>query len=195
LALSTFPVTEQDIAAGGAAPPAMIPFTVDGQNETFWCWAAVATSVSHFLDHQSIWSQCSLASTILPSQPQCCCGDGSNDCANAKSSNCNRWWYLDNALSETGNLKNWITNIVPATDISNEITAKMPVCLRIEWPDTSGHFIGVNSVSTGSDGNDYLGTTDPIYGLGSFSTQQLIFGQYQQGQGKWTDTYYTQNKQ
>ena len=39
--------------------------TVEQQQQTQWCWAAVSNSVSHFYDAGSAWSQCTIVNAEL----------------------------------------------------------------------------------------------------------------------------------
>ena len=43
----------------------VLKFTMQQQEQTNWCWAAASTSVSHFYDSSSAWTQCKVANTQL----------------------------------------------------------------------------------------------------------------------------------
>ena len=71
-----------------------------------------------------------------------------------------------------------------------------PPCLRIGWSGGGGHFIGINGIN-GVDGcaeNDWIMVTDPIWGDSMVTWETLTSvqpGQGYQGNGTWTNTYFT----
>ena len=165
----------------GAVTTAQIDFTVQPQGaQTEWCWAAVSASVSVFFDPRSPWTQCKVASAER--QADCC--------ANGLSSTCNHWWYLDKALTRTGNLASVVQGALDDNSISTDLQAKNPVCLRVEWADQSGHFLGIYGIYPDSGGITRLLLTDPIYGESDRSKADMS-GHYQNNDGTWTHTYRT----
>lgn len=70
-------------------------FTMSEQQQTNWCWSAVATSTSLYYNPSSTWTQSSLVNAEL-SQTNCC--------QSGDSSACNQPWSLNSALKRTGNL-------------------------------------------------------------------------------------------
>src|SRR5262245_35787098 len=67
--------------------------TVEHQQQTNWCWAAVSNSVSRYYDPSSTWSQCTIANAEL---------GHSSCCTNGGSAACNQPWFLDRALTRVG---------------------------------------------------------------------------------------------
>jgi hypothetical protein len=43
----------------------VLPFTVHHQEQTNWCWAAVATSTAGFYESTSRWTQCEMVNAEL----------------------------------------------------------------------------------------------------------------------------------
>jgi len=155
-----------------------LPFTVEPQTESEWCWAAVSTSINHFYDSASTVTQCQVVNQQL----------GRTDCCNnPASSNCNVPGYLDQALQY---LNNFTSEKGQGTDqdIVQAINAGEPPCIRIGWSGGGGHFIGV----FGYEPDDYIWVTDPIYNNSLVSYEALTTGQYE-GSGTWTNTYFTQS--
>ena len=62
-----------------------------------------------------------------------------------------------------------------------------PPCIRIGWSGGGGHFIGVY----GCQADDLILVTDPIYGDSIVTNDTLTGGTYE-GNGTWTNTYFTQ---
>jgi hypothetical protein len=70
-----------------------LKLTMQLQHQSNWCWAAVSTSVAHFYDPSSSWTQCEVANAQL----------GRTDCCGTSGSGaCNVYGYLDKGLQEIG---------------------------------------------------------------------------------------------
>jgi Papain-like cysteine protease AvrRpt2 len=157
-----------------------LSFTMQHQLQTNWCWAAVSTSVSHYYDSSSTWTQCAVANAEL-GQTTCC--------ANGGSSACNQSWYLDKALARTGNFVSW-SGPADFSSVDTEIDAGRPVGVRIGWSGGGGHFV----VIAGYDEallarTDYVAIADPWYGSSDVAWD--TFKTSYQGSGTWTHTFYT----
>src|SRR5204863_1759343 len=72
-----------------------LDFSMQHQQQTNWCWAAVSTSVALFFNPSSGWTQCAVANGELNRND--CCGAGA-------SGPCNVYGYLDTALTRVGHL-------------------------------------------------------------------------------------------
>lgn len=165
--------------AGGGAPPVWqnLSFSMQPQQQTQWCWAAVTASVARFFSVGSAWAQCGLANQEL-NQTTCC--------ANGSTTGCNQPWYLDRSLQRTGNLKTFAAGTATMNQIQGEITAGRPLGVRIGWANGGGHFVAID----GCAAPDLLDIQDPWYG---HSTIDLAhFQTSYQGNGSWTHTYWTQ---
>ena len=147
-----------------------------------WCWSAVSTSVSHFYNQASAWTQCTLANAELGQAA--CCADGSTP-------QCNRDWYLDRALTRTDNLQSWVGNPVTLSDVEHEVNAGRPVGVRIGWSGGGGHFVVVDGYSDPGTGPGFLNVEDPFYGKSRIPYS--AFRNSYQGSGAWTHTYYTRS--
>ena len=172
-------------AAGAAAPAAPAPaanlnFTIQQQVQTEWCWSAVATSISHFYNASSAWTQCSLANAEL-GQTTCC--------QNGSSSACNQPWYLERALQRTGNLQNWTGAPASYAAVQQEIGDSRPLGVRIGWSGGGGHFVVLDGYDTAGD--QYLSVKDPFYGASTYS--YAAFQTAYQSTGSWTHTYFTKS--
>jgi hypothetical protein len=72
-----------------------VPLERQAQLQSQWCWAACSTSISRLYDAGSSWTRCKVVNAELAQTR--CCRDGS-------TSRCNQSWYLDRALTRTGEL-------------------------------------------------------------------------------------------
>jgi hypothetical protein len=157
-----------------------LAFNMQAQTQSNWCWAATATSVSHFYWFISSWTQCRVANDEL----------GHNDCCNNPvPSTCNVPWYLDKALTRTNNFVS-VTRPVSFQQIRDEIDAGHPVGARIGWNGGGGHFMVIYGYSLVA-GVEYFDIDDPIYGKSHLTVSD--FSSNYQGSGTWTDTYFTKS--
>jgi hypothetical protein len=182
------PLTALNLAAvsalGGAATPGSkkLNLSVQTQQQTNWCWAAVSTSVSHFYNAGSAWTQCLVANSALPRND--CCGAGASDPAK-----CDKPWYLDTALQTTGNLASVITRALSFAEIQTEIGKDAPIGSRVGWYGGGGHFQTVVGWLVGEGGTEYIDISDPIY-LDAQIEYADFASSYQTG-GDWTHSYLT----
>ena len=98
-----------------------LPFNMEPQTQTNWCWAATSKSVSQFYFPSTTWTQCKIASAEL----------GGNCCVSPVPSSCNVPWYLDRALTRTNNFVKVVSRSLTYDEIYSEIHAGRPVGARI----------------------------------------------------------------
>ncbi len=174
-------------ASGGAAagPPGgsrKLSLSVQPQEQTRWCWAAVSTSVSLFYSPAATWTQCSVANATL--QRADCCGNGAAD-----PGKCNRDWYLDRALNATDNLDRVEPRPLVFDEVKEQIANDAVIGTRVAWRGGGGHFQTIVGWLVAGSGVEYIEISDPIY-----LDIQMVFSQfathYQWG-GDWTHSYLT----
>ncbi len=154
-----------------------LPFNMQPQTQSNWCWAATANSVSHYFWRWSTWSQCRIANAEL----------GRTDaCHSPVPSDANVPWYLDRALTRTRNFVS-IQGAVGFEQVRSEINAGRPVGARIGWSGGGGHFMVIYGYSTIA-GGEYFDIDDPIYGKSHIPVSE--FSSSYQGTGSWTHTYF-----
>jgi hypothetical protein len=169
--------TRLSLGAAGGAAAASLGFTIQAQSQTNWCWAAVSTSTSLFYNAASGWTQCKVANAEL-GQTTCC--------TNGTSTACNKLWYLDRALTRTGNLRSVVSGTITFALIQAEINGNSPIGARIGWTGGGGHFVVIDGFDSTTQS---ITIRDPLFGtstyvLAAFSTK------YRQS-GAWTHTYKT----
>ena len=154
-----------------------LDFAMQHQQQTNWCWAAVATSVSLFCDPASTWTQCTVANAELSRTD--CCGDGA-------SGPCNVYGFLDTSLTTVGHLDHWTGSSSTFAELRTEIDAGRPLCARTAWSGGGAHFLAIIGYRILQE---MLAVDDPWYGKSdvSFAT----FGSSYQGTGTWTHSYFT----
>lgn len=155
-----------------------LPFNMQAQTQSNWCWAATSTSVSLFYRASSGWTQCKVANGEL----------GLTSCCKSPVPGaCNVPWYLDRALTRTGNFVS-ISGPISFADILAELRDGRVVGARIGWSGGGGHFMVIyGAVTIGLE--QFVQIDDPIYGK-SQPTLSAFSSSYQ-GSGTWTHAYRT----
>ena len=158
-------------------------FSMQLQQQTEWCWAAVAASIAAYFNSSGPsggpWRQCEVANTVRK-QTTCC--------QNGSSANCNHDDYLDSALTAVKHLAGPVNpSTISYADISQEVDNNRPVAVRIGWYGDGGHFVVLGGYDD-SGGAQIVDVEDPRYGPSTYDYTQFCTA-YQSGTGKWTDTY------
>lgn len=154
-----------------------LPFTMQRQTETNWCWAATSTSVSIFYTPSSAWTQCKVANA---------CQNKTTCCSNPAG--CNQYGYLNTALEKTHNFNKMVSGTITFAQIQAEINVGRPIGVRTAWSGGGAHFLCIIGYAVLAD-VQYVYLDDPIYGA-SFTTLSNFSTNYR-GSGTWTHTYYT----
>lgn len=162
-----------------------ISFEIQRQKHSEWCWAAVASSISHHYSPNSPWCQCKLASEMARRSGLDCC---QRPFFKALAKACNKSWVLASALRIVG--KRPRTSYRPwSFKVTQEaIRTGTPVCARIEWPDTLGHFLVISGCNRSLGGDEWLYVKDPLYGDSRWLYAEFCIN-YQYLGGRWTDTF------
>jgi len=174
------------IGGGGPAGGGSLPFQMQHQLQTQWCWAAVTASTAAYYASNGGWTQCKVVNALL--QQAVCCASGN-------STACNQPFYLDRALSRTGNLSALTTGKLSLGQVWAEIDAGRPIGVRIGWGGGGGHFVALSGYfpagysPTGYSTTGRVQVQDPWFGPSS--TDYLAFSTRYQGFGSWTHTYRT----
>ncbi len=163
--------------------------TVEHQQQTQWCWAAVSNSVSHFYDAGSTWTQCTIVNAEL-GQTTCC--------TNGATAGCNQPWFLDRALTRVGCLLSMASGTLSFATVKSLINSGRPPCARQGWSGGGGHFMAIVCYFEGLLGQlagagstaRRLRISDPWYGDSVVDYSVFVSGY--QGSGTWTHSYRTQ---
>lgn len=158
----------------------ILPFNIEHQKQSQWCWAATAKSVSYFYSKLSTWTQCKIVGDELM---RSCCN-------NPLPGGCDEPWYLDRALARTSNFVA-ITGHVSWQEIDAQLKKGIVLCARVEWHGGGGHFMVIHGTSSNGIIN-YLHIDDPIHGK-SVPAYDKFLNDYL-GLGRWTHTYYTKQQ-
>lgn len=155
-----------------------LPFTMELQEQSNWCWAATAKSVSHFFWYLSPWRQCTIVNAEL---------NRTDACSAHVPAGANIPWYLDRALSRTNNFVSIAAGQATFGQIRAEIDAGRPLGARIGWNNGGGHFMVIYGYSTWLD-QRFVDIDDPISGKSHLTLE--AFSTNYQGSGSWTHYYF-----
>jgi peptidoglycan hydrolase-like protein with peptidoglycan-binding domain len=154
-------------------------FTMQAQQQSNWCWAAVSTSVSLFYDPTSSWTQCKVANAQLSRTD--CCGAGA-------SGPCNVYGYLDQGLQEVGHFDHLQNGTVTFQVLRGEIAGSRPLGIRVAWSGGGAHFIA----AIGAEVGDLVLVGDPGSGTNSLVDYATLQTSYN-GSGTWTHSFFTKS--
>lgn len=156
-----------------------INFVMQNQQQWNWCWAAVAASVSAFFNPSTTWTQCGIVNAELGRND--CCPPGSNPV-------CDVVWWLDRALTRTGNFVSMSAGAGSMQDITQEIDNNRPLCVRIGWSGGGGHFLAIDGYNKNLG---MIAVDDPASGASDINL--TVFQTAYQGSGSWTHSYRVQS--
>lgn len=154
----------------------LLAFTMQRQQQSNWCWAATSTSVAHYYDAGSTWTQCQVANSQT-GRTDCCAGGAAGACNTAQ--------VLDNPLQIVGHLDHMVGGSSTLATIRGEVDGGRPLCLRTAWAGGGAHFLAAIGYSPG----DIVHVDDPIYGPSDVAFATLTNAY--QGSGTWTHSYFT----
>lgn len=152
-----------------AAQSKFLGLSMEPQEKTNWCWAAVSVSVRRFRKLTEL-TQCQEANLLL---------GRNNCCANPEA--CNLVGRLDrNVLFEQDGAA------MAFEDVRVEIDKGRPVAVEIEWTDGGGHFVCIDGYNA-AGATPLLSVKDPLNG--SSMVPYPTFVSSYLGLGKWKKSF------
>ena len=157
-------------------------FVVQHQQETNWCWAAMAASVSSFYTGTDV-EQCTIVNALLENRSCDCC---------ANSSACNMGGSPSAALAYTGNLQSVEVGPMAVSEAAAQMGLHRPVAVRIEWGGASpgAHVVALTGVSVD---RTMIAIQDPWFGSSLVSYAGFPKNYHDLG-ASWTHSTLTQPK-
>ena len=176
--------SEAALTAPQPAGGNVLQFSMQGQQQSNWCWAATAASVSQYYGVNPVMTQCQIASKCL--DMDCCITplppppppnwDG------------NITYALDVALRVSQHLAEGPTSdVLPFSSIMSEIDGGKPVCCHVSWDSDNGHFNAI--VGYYNDDNQDVVVCDSL--LGEHTLPYAMFVNNYNGGGTWDNSYLT----
>ncbi len=171
-------------------------FNLQMQKQTKWCWAAVTTSLLSFFYSDTSLTQCDVVRKCF-GQQQNGAEAGADCCQSGNSEVCNKTFKLSQALEAMGVLESYVNSALPLKEIRRQISAGVPLAVRIGWRDrngnlsSSGHFVILTAVGPDDprgDDHAWVRVADPNDKVASYTTYGTLKNNYK-CQGQWTHTY------
>lgn len=163
--------------------PGIGGYPIELQEESEWCWAAVALSVvKYFQNASQPQTQCAIASKVLHSQ-QCCLPD--------KNNICNQPVKLGDALGAKGigalRQAGEIPRPLRFEEVQRELDAHRPICIRIGWDGGGAHAVVITGYQVLEGGIRHVDVADPMYPDCTIDYEELTNAYH--GDGQWTHSY------
>ncbi|HKU75939.1 MAG TPA: papain-like cysteine protease family protein [Pyrinomonadaceae bacterium] len=161
-----------------------LPFNMETQEQSEWCWSAVAVSVSRFYPPPSTITQCELANLELGGGTDVCC---------VNPLSCNQQNTLETSLIKVGHFNDIVFGPLTFQETGDQINSQRPLGCRIGWFQGGGHFVIIHGSSTESSVSfvkRWVAVADPLFGPADYLIDDFT-NAYRQ-EGEWTHSYLTQ---
>jgi hypothetical protein len=156
-----------------------MPFPIQDQKNTLWCWAAVASSVDSYFQPVGFDTQVEVAKKVL----------SHTDCDQEPTPpGCNREASLRLALEQVGRFDRLVNDPLPFKQIVDERKKNLVVCARVQWRNGRGHFVVISGYILTESGQEWVVIKDPLFDDVSLPYEDFCNG-YRSGEGKWTHSY------
>jgi hypothetical protein len=199
---STIPVT---IVGPVVIAQKRINFRIQLQEESEWCWAAVAASIEKYFNPRSAVEQCNVVNRVLQTSSNDFddgCSGGCDDCkccCHPDSDICNTPAQLADALQEIYKWRATLPRPLRFDEVQREIDGGRPIGVGITWasgnstpngtssnPQPKGHFVVVRGYRVLSSGARQVYVADPLNASGLVDFDEFTLAYY--GDGAWTET-------
>jgi Papain-like cysteine protease AvrRpt2 len=172
-------------------PQNPLPFNIQTQECSEWCWAAVVSSIAAFVNTIQPPQQCEIVDrdAFSPHDPSPGCCDGSNRCVPKNSGCiCNRTGSIGDALQDYALVTNGSAGQVPSandfTTIAQQIDQSCTVVIQVV--DQANSFLAHVMVVFGYSGTDTLMVGDPADGSATqYSYSELLNPPATAGHSTW----------
>jgi len=151
-------------------PPNPLPFKIQKQECSEWCWAAVVSSIAAFANSGVQPRQCEVVDSeaFSPHDPNPGCCKASNSCSSNPKSVCNRTCAIGTALQDYNLTQNPAGQVPTPSDFAT-IKQQIDLCCAvvIQLVDRANPDLAHVMVVTGYSGTDKLFVADPADGSAS----------------------------
>jgi len=124
-------------------------FPMETQQESYWCWNAVAVSIEHFFDASSTLTQDEFAVQALGVPLQ----------------DADEPYYLQDALTDLRLLNKYLQGYyLTFEQIQQQIAAGVPVGVHIVWNEGGSHYVVITGYGQSPGGKPVVYVSDPLLG-------------------------------
>jgi hypothetical protein len=178
----------------------VLPFYLEEQEMSNWCWAATSLSVAKYYNASYQDTQCQLVTKAFqdPLASRFYPGDGpkkplTQDQSCCKDSSLGNYTYYITAVSEKLNLlESWSKSVITLAQILEKLMGGQPIIVRIGWDGGGGHFVVLSGQYSDKSAEgvtqDWVVINDPWSGMSFMRMVGDSFSTKYQGSGTWTHT-------
>ncbi len=154
-----------------------MPFVLEQQHKSNWCWNAVSVSVQRYFDPSSTLTQEKFAVEELGNVPDL-----------------DQGFYLEDALTALGKLDRRLPGALTFADIQRELMKGLPVCVHVAWYEGHSHYVVISGYRFSPAGDPQVMVSDPILPnsnivVWDYNAFVFAYGPtYTNGEGYWEDT-------
>lgn len=154
-------------------------FKIQKQQQSEWCWAAVAVSIDKYFNPASTLKQCQLVNSALNSNNDAC----------KTPTYSNQTFEVANALQIVNRLRLSLPGALSFDQLRQEIDAGRPVCAAIAWDSGGGHAVIVDAYKVLPSGACQVHVSDPLNPSSFVDFEEFSKRYY--GDGVWKETALT----
>ena len=160
-----------------------MPFPIEQQQETYWCWNAVSVSLNNYFTPTPPLTQDAFAVTALK----------------VALADADQPYYLSLALTDLKLLNGApLAGFMTFSEIQAQLEANLPVCVKIAWNEGGFHYLVITGYQMSPAGDPQVFISDPILLDGNVTIwdyDAFVFAyspSYTVAEGTWVDTMLVQ---
>jgi hypothetical protein len=160
-----------------------MPFPIEQQHETDWCWDAVSVSLERYFDPASTLTQEQFAVKTL----------------GVPLKEADEPFFLSTALADLELLNgDPLDGFLSFSDIQAQIDANLPVCVKIGWNEGGFHYLIISGYGVSPAGDPQVHVSDPIFtdfNVTTWDYAAFVFmysPSYTNAEGAWVNTMLVQ---
>lgn len=155
-----------------------LAFEMQSQQWSNWCWAATASSISHYYDPEGHLPQDEIVGRALGLPPPWI-PDGS----------WNRDAPMLTGLRIVGCDNSTYSGYADLRQVLRQLDRANPVCVQIKWPSGNGHAVVIHGCWLDEGGADHFLVGDPGFGYSFAVPGSELRSDYLEQGGRWVQTY------
>jgi hypothetical protein len=153
---------------------------METQQESYWCWDAVAVSMEHYFYASSDLTQQTFAAQAL----------------GVPLADADQPYYLQDALADLDLLSEFLpSTYLTFAEIQQQLALGLPVGVHIAWFEGGSHYVVITGYGTSPGNSPVVYVSDPMLGDANVVTWDYdafvlayspVYAQY--AEGAWVDT-------
>jgi hypothetical protein len=156
-----------------------MPFPMEQQRESDWCWNAVSVSVNNYFSPTSPLTQDEFAVNVL----------------GVSLTEADQPFYLSIALTDLKLLNGPpLKGFLSFSEIQEQLENNLPVCVKIGWDEGGFHYLVITGYGVSPGGDPQVHISDPLLkdsNVTVWDYNAFVFAyspMYTNAEGAWVDT-------